>query len=412
MAEAVGVLEEPHGRRTARQRARKGRRLKVLHVVDTLGMGGAETWLMELVRLAARDPAAPQIDILATSGNRGLFDDEAEALGVRIHYLRFGRRSLPRFAAGFRRVLRSGQYDVLHDHQDYAAGWHMLIAAGVLPAVRVVHVHNPWIHISSNYGVSASRRLAARLGKALVHRFASHVTGTSAEVLRVYGFDANGRGPQVRVVHCGIDVGKFNGAPEADRASVLAEFGWAPDARIVLFAGRLDRALAFKDPQNHKNSWLAMHIAKAALERDPALRLLMAGAGDAQRAQMQQHIDEWGLSQQLKLIGVREDLPRLMRAADALLFPSAQEGLGMVAVEAQATGVPVVASTAVPRECIVCPELYRAVDLDEPLSTWADALLGALVDRGISSVEAGEAVRASAFSVENSAAALMDVYAG
>ena len=70
------------------------RRLRVLQIVDTLGMGGAETWLMELLRLWHREGAdRPQMDFLATSGNRGVFDDEATALGARIFYLRYGRSS-------------------------------------------------------------------------------------------------------------------------------------------------------------------------------------------------------------------------------------------------------------------------------------------------------------------------------
>lgn len=385
---------------------------RVLHLVDTLGMGGAETWLIELLRLWAKDPEAPRIDILATSGNRGIFDEEAEALGARVFYLPFGRAALGRFAAGFRRILREGGYRALHDHQDYAGGWHLLLGAGVLPPVRVVHVHSPWIHISSNYGVSPVRRMTARIGKALVKLCATHVTGTSAEVLRIYGFDPDRRGrPRVSVVHCGIDVGKFSAPRVSDRASVLTEFGWPEDSRLVLFAGRLDRALAFTHPQNHKNSWLALHVVKAALARDPSIRFLMAGAGDAQRAQLQEHIRDWGLADQIRLIGIRQDVPRLMRAADALLFPSAHEGLGMVAVEAQACGLPVLASTAVPRECVVVETLYRAVDLDEPIETWSAALHEVLAQPRLSMQAAGRAVRDSAFSIENSAAALKVIYA-
>ena len=308
-------------------------KIRVLHVGSTLGMGGGETWLLELLRYWSANGAV-QMDIVLTSGRRGIFDDEAAALGADLIYEPYTRANLPNFIRRYRKLLRDGRYDAVHDHSDYASGWRYLFATGVLPTVRVTHVHNPRLHIDANYAVTPSRRFAAMVGKALVKRFATHVCGTSQTILDEYGFDVgeNGR-PVVAPLYCGIDIGKFNAPREGDRACVLAEFGWPASAKIVLFAGRLDRAVDFDDPQNHKNSWFALNVAKLAVAKDPAIRLLMAG--DASRAgpELERRIAEWGLSDQLRLIGVRRDVPRLMRAAKVLFFPSRQEGLGMVAVE-------------------------------------------------------------------------------
>jgi glycosyltransferase involved in cell wall biosynthesis len=221
-----------------------------------------------------------------------------------------------------------------------------------------------------------------------------------------------GRRPMVSVVHCGIDVSKFNQRCDCDRRSALREFGWPEESRIVLFAGRLDRALDLDDPQNHKNSWFALNVVRAAIDKQPSVRLLMAGAGDEQRQQLQTCIETWGLKNELRLIGVRRDIPRLMRAADVLFFPSRQEGLGMVAVEAQATALPVLASTAVPRECIVIPELYNALPLGEPIELWADTLLR-IMNRPRWALElCRSALESSPFSISNSAARLEQIYSG
>ena len=386
------------------------RPLRVLHVIDRLGIGGAETWLMELLRHWSKTGAA-RMELLATSGERGIFDGEAIQLGARIHYVSYRRTNLPRFLKQFRRLLADGRYDVIHDHADYVSGWHFLMGAGRLPPSRVTHVHNPWLHIEANYGVSVPRRFTAIAGKRLVHLLATDVCGTSAEILRQYGFDPGAAsGPAVSVAHCGIDVAKFNAPRQEDRESVLREFGWSQDSNIALFAGRLDRALVFDHPQNHKNSWFAVNVARAAAAKDPTMRLLMAGAGDEPRRQIESHIRSWGLQGALRVLGVRDDVPRLMRASDALLFPSRQEGLGMVAVEAQAASLPVLASTAVPRECVVIPELYEALSLSAGMDVWVDALLKTTRKQRPSLESCRAALESSPFSIANSAGRLERIY--
>ena len=57
------------------------RPIRVLQIIDSLGMGGAETWLMEVLRLWSKNGVG-KIDFLATSGNPGIFDEEARRLGA------------------------------------------------------------------------------------------------------------------------------------------------------------------------------------------------------------------------------------------------------------------------------------------------------------------------------------------
>src|SRR5580704_13583870 len=97
---------------------------KVLHVIDNLGLGGAETWLMALFR-HWRDvgPTAPRVEILATGGRAGYDDEEAKALGIAIHYVAYRRDNLVGFVRAYRDILREGHFDALHDHQDFASGW-------------------------------------------------------------------------------------------------------------------------------------------------------------------------------------------------------------------------------------------------------------------------------------------------
>lgn len=385
--------------------------LKVLHILGGLGVGGAETWLLELLRHWSKSERV-QVDLLLTSGLADILDEEATNLGASLHYLRYGRLHLASFLRDYRDLLSRGQYDAVHDHSDYSAGWRFAMGQGINPPKRVAHVHNPWLHIQANYSTSPARHFAAFFGKSLVEAMATHVCGTSSEILSTYGFKPGSHSaPQVSVLHCGFDVGRFNKPREADRSRILAEFDWPPATKLVLIAGRLDRALKLHDPQNHKNTWLALQIVRTALARDTAIRCIFAGDGPS-RGDLIQAVQEWGVSDQIKLPGIRRDVPALMRAADLLLFPSAQEGLGMVAVEAQAAGLPVLASTAVPLEAMVIPELYKALPLEISLATWVDNLIEIIQIRRPSLDECKRKLEASQFSIQYSAERLETIYRG
>ena len=84
----------------------------------------------------------------------------------------------------------------------------------------------------------------------------------------------------------------------------------------------------------------------------------------------------------------------------------------MVAVEAQAAGLPVLASTAVPRECIVVPDLYNALPLAEPIELWADTLLEIINKPRLARDQYRSALELSPFSIATSARRLEQIYSG
>ena len=110
----------------------------------------------------------------------------------------------------------------------------------------------------------------------------------------------------------------------------------------------------------------------------------------------------------IRFAGIRRDIAAIMSACDVLVFPSLWEGLGMVAVEAQCSGLNVVMSDAVPDEAIVCKELVIKKNIREEASVWADSVAATEVKhdrRKYASVIAG-----SHFSIENSVSLLIHLY--
>lgn len=386
--------------------------IKVLQVIHALGMGGAETWLMEVLRLwHARGPLAPRMDFLATSGEPGIFDAEALSLGAKIHYLPYGKKRLQSFTKSFRRILAEESYDAIHDHQDYTSGWHFLFAGRHLPPVRITHIHNPAYQIRNNYGVTLGRRVTAAIGKRLVRRYATHITGTSRQAVSEHGFDdAEFCKIPRRALHCGFDPSRFAGNPVAARNSICKEFGWPDESRILLFAGRTDRCPDLGHPQNHKNSGFAVGLAIEAAKRDASIRMIMCGAPSVATPILQSRIDEAGFSGRVVMAGIRTDIERFMLGSDLLLFPSRGEGLGMVAVEAQAAGLPVLASTAVPKECLVVEDMVRFLDITDELEPWLKAIEDTLTSFKPDPEICNRRISSSPFAVRNSADLLESLY--
>jgi glycosyltransferase involved in cell wall biosynthesis len=372
-------------------------------------MGGAETWLMELLRLWSKTEAC-QLDFLATSGNPGIFDEEARRLGAQVYYVRYGRAYLRDFAQKFRQLLRERQYHAVHDHQDYTSGWHFLMGASLLPAVRVTHVHNPSYQILNNYGVTLGRRLAVRVGKKLVAHYSTHITGTSRQAIAEYGFDASPFcGIPKTALYCGFDPARFLGDTVAAKASICQEFLWPSDVKIILFAGRIDGSINRGHPRNHKNSAFAVSVGIECCRRDPRVRMLLAGACSSAVPLLEERISTAGLQEYIRFTGIRKDIERLMLGSNVLLFPSRGEGLGMAAVEAQAAGLPVLVSNMVPRECVVVPELVHFQRVEAGEAAWAADLLELAAQRQNRS-EANKRVAQSAFSIDRSARALLQLY--
>ena len=247
----------------------------------------------------------------------------------------------------------------------------------------------------------------------MVARYATHIVGTSRQAVTEHGFDVPGFDHIPKLAaHCGFDPAPFAIDQAAARSELRRAFGWPQDGtRIALFAGRIDLSPDPGHARNHKNSGMAVAVAIAACRLDPDLRVLFAGTPSPATIVLEQRIADAGLADRIRLLGVRRDMAVLMRGGDVLFFPSRSEGLGMVAVEAQAAGMPVLASTAVPRECVVVPELVEFMGLGEDVAVWAQALVRIAAAPRYAG-DANAAVAASPFIIEQSVAQLAALYAG
>ncbi len=372
--------------------------LRILHVVGALNPGGTETWLLRVLRHIDRERF--QIDFLVHSEQLGAYDDEVRALGSKV--LPCPGASRPwLYRRNFLRILaESGPYDIIHSHVHHFSGYILRLASRSGVPVRLAHSHslNTRTHTGSG---SLPRRLYLSLTERWVARYATAGLAASRPAASAL-FGPNWQAdPRWRVLYCGIDIEPFRST--GDAATVRAELGLGPTDLVIGHVGR------FTEQKNHK---FLLQIASELSRREPRARFLLVGEGPL-LPQIEQLAAQYGISDRIIFAHSRPDIPRLLVGAmDLFLFPSIDEGLGLSLVEAQAAGLPCVASDTVPQEAIVVPSLVDTMSLQDPASAWAETVLSVATQPSLPTRrEALERVASSPFAIESSVHELTDFYA-
>ena len=379
----------------------------VLHIIHGFGPGGVETWLLACVKYLHEHPELNlQFDFLATGGFPKVFDDQIKEWGSRIFYVRYSYRSILKFRREFRTILKQNNFIAIHDHEDFISGWHFLMGGKYLPETRISHLHNPYNFVH-NYVVNPLRWVSFKMGRKLMARKTTKITATSDSVMNEYGYDkppfVNKR---VLPAYCGFDTDRFV-FDERAKMILSKELKWDEKSKIALFVGRIGLQ-SYDTAANQKNPAFAFEVAKKLVGENPEWRFLFVGFKGQEGDSMEKDLHRSGLNEMIKFLGIRHDIPQIMSASDIFIFPSLWEGLGMVAVEAQCSGLNILMSEAVPKEAIVASDLVSVKSLSESVDHWVHAIVSADLRRNRSQYAAVAAQ--SPFSIQNSVNRLAGLY--
>jgi len=369
---------------------------RVLHIVGGMNRGGVETWLMHVLRHI--DKERFEMDFLVHTLEPCAYDNEIRAWGSKIFPCLHPQKPF-RYAIGLRRVLKAhGRYDVLHSHVHHFSGF--TLALGRLAGVPLRIAHS---HLDSRPVDSAGkglRRVYLKGMRKLIRMNATSFLAASqqaGEALFGSHWDQDQRS---RIAFYGIDLKPFRNASR-DR-SLRYGLGLPEQAFVVGHVG------AFRRQKNHS---FLLDISAELVQRDPQSRLLLVGDGPL-RMGIEKKARAMGLHDRMIFAGSRSDVPDLMtQAMDAYVMPSLYEGLGIVCIEAQAAGLPLVISDRIPPEVDVLPGLVQRVSLSAPPSFWAEKLLQGKGKKLVDGAGA-RAVEESPFSILKSVASLEKIYEG
>lgn len=376
-----------------------GRR-RILHIVESFDGQATEAWLTRMLASVRDHRRDDDWDFYCLAGRPGRFSGRLEALGSRLYMAPVSVSSLPLLVRDVRRVLRAGCYHVLHGHHDVMSAPYLLSSAG-LGVRRIVHVHNTELALPTP---SRAKQVVAREPmRRLCLALADRIVGVSEVALSAFVRGHTPRHPRDMVLHCAVAPVAAETLPRIEaRADIRTELGVPAEASVWLFAGRM---VPYKNPR---------FLLDALTQTNPDTVAIFAGTGPEEE-EVRTYASCLGLADRVRVLGWRDDLPRLMRGSDVLLWPSAEmpmEGLGLGVVEAQAHGLPVVVSRSVPPEAAVLTNLVQTVPLAAGPRAWAAAAEGITATPRVDDGRAAEAVAASSFGLGPGTDALLSLYDG
>ncbi len=338
--------------------------IKVLIVTGAMVVGGIQNQLMHLLRNADRDKF--QIDFTSTVED-AYYREEIERLGggyIQIPDMNWKR---PReYSRALYQVIRDGGYDVVHAHELFHSGIVLKVAAKAGVRNRIAHAHNWSDGDGTGRGRSPVREIYNRVMRSMILKYSTQQIACSTPAGEfLYGKDISAR-DTFHLVYNSVDTGKFLDHYGQAETGVFCNDDWD----YVLQVGRITEV---------KNQLFLVDLAAELKVRGDHIRILCAGDGDeAYTARVQAKLREENLSDYMKLLGVRNDIDVLMRKAQAFVLPSKYEGMPLVMIEAQASGMPCVAADTFSHEVDFEIGMVRWISLNDSVSAWADAVENAV----------------------------------
>jgi glycosyltransferase involved in cell wall biosynthesis len=287
--------------------------MKTLHVLNSLGLGGAEVLVLNVAR--KRDRGRFEMAVASLGDDRYLAP-AFEREGVRTFFLDRRPGIDARLPLRMRALVRSEGIDVIHTHN--AGPWLYGAAAAVLAGRPLFHTEH------SN--VPDARRLLAAAERAMAFVTRS-VIAVSEDVRRKLVQRQGLPAEKVLSVLNGVDT-ELYGRP-FDRRARREALGLPPDAFVVGTVGRL---APVKDQVTLINAFAL--LAAAA----PEARLVLVGDGPQRRA-LESRAMELGLTDRVLLLGRRDDVHDIVPAFDVFALSSISEGLPLAVLEAMAAGL-------------------------------------------------------------------------
>lgn len=327
--------------------------IRILNVVPNMRAAGIETFIMNVYRNIDRNKV--QFDFLVHNEKKEFYDDEIEKLGGKIHRLTFkDDKNIFKYIRDLNNFFKNHkEYTIVHGHMQSMMPLYLLIAKINGVKIRIAHSHN------GNYEKTIKGTILHIFSR-FARLFSTHNFACS-DVAGKYLFGKN----SYDIIYNAIDIDKFvfdGKVREEVRKKMCVE-----NKFVIGHIGR------FELQKNHR---YLLKIMESLRDRKDIV-LWLIGEGKLE-SDVKEYIVSNNLEEQVIILGLRNDVHKLYQAMDLFLLPSLYEGLPVVGIESQISGLNCIFSNNITSELKKTSKVEYIGISNEELQLWSESIIAVI----------------------------------
>jgi glycosyltransferase EpsF len=343
--------------------------IKVLHVTGAMNRGGAEVMLMDIFR-----NIGPQFhfDFLINYNKKkgivaGDFDTEILSTRSTLFYIPTQWEIGPlNYCKEFKKLVQESKPDIVHIHMNSKSG--VIALAAKMAGVKhvITHAHAD-IKFRGSFIYKMVSNLEMKFQKFLINKYSDQYWGCSLEANKSLFYFSKLNNENSAIINNAVAVQQYQEVSLEESTSLRKTYKIGENTLILGNVGRIVQ---------HKNVLFIVEVLNELKIRGTDFVFVFAGRADqaAYLEEINAKIDAYHLKNNVIYLGLRDDIPVVMNSLDVFVGPALKEGFGLVAVEAQAAGIPCVLYTGFPQS--VDMQLNLVTFLDSFIvAAWVEAIL-------------------------------------
>ncbi|MFB5430444.1 glycosyltransferase [Enterococcus casseliflavus] len=322
---------------------------RVAMIMGKMIGGGVEAVTMNYYRNIDRKKI--QFDFIVDEDSTNIPRQEILELGGRILVVP-SYKNILKYNETLDGIFKENQYSIVHSNVNSLSVFPLRIAKKNHIPIRIAHNHS-----TSSYKEILKNGVKYFL-KQWATKYATHYMAPTMNT----GKWLFGNEVEIKVLPNAIDLVAFR-YDDIQRQKIRDELGYSSSDYVIGNVGRL---------VSQKNHLFLISVFATYKKENPDAKLLIIGEGPLKR-KLNQLAKKLGVFDDVKILPNTSNISKMYSAMDLLIFPSLYEGLGMVAVEAQVSQLPVLLSDSVPNEVVISQNVYY-LNLKKSITEWSNMI--------------------------------------